>query len=83
MTLIVRSCHSQESIFLTTYVQVGIAKVLASEIALLASNKLFEFAGTGSTRESLNLHRHWRNARSNTATGKQSGKIPGRRTRPG
>lgn len=47
-------------------IRVGIAKVLASDIALLASNKLFEFAGTGSTRESLNLHRHWRNARTHT-----------------
>ncbi|RUT66537.1 SfnB family sulfur acquisition oxidoreductase [Morganella morganii] len=47
-------------------VRVGIAKVLASEIAILASNKLFEFAGAGSTRESLNLHRHWRNARTHT-----------------
>ncbi|HII0635745.1 TPA: SfnB family sulfur acquisition oxidoreductase [Salmonella enterica subsp. arizonae serovar -:z4,z24:-] len=47
-------------------VRVGIAKVLANDIALLASNKLFEFAGTSSTRESLNLHRHWRNARTHT-----------------
>ncbi|MGY3896415.1 SfnB family sulfur acquisition oxidoreductase [Aeromonas enterica] len=47
-------------------VRVGMAKVLANDIALLASSKLFEYAGTSSTRDELNLHRHWRNARTHT-----------------
>jgi SfnB family sulfur acquisition oxidoreductase len=42
------------------------AKVLSTEIALLASNKLFELAGTRSTLSELNLDRHWRNARTHT-----------------
>ncbi|MFI8417140.1 SfnB family sulfur acquisition oxidoreductase [Serratia sp. NPDC078593] len=56
-------------------VRVGIAKVLASEIALLASNKLFEFAGASATQESLNLHRHWRNARTHTLHDPVSWKV--------
>jgi SfnB family sulfur acquisition oxidoreductase len=43
------------------------ASVLAAEIALQASNILFELAGTSSTRIGLNLDRHWRNARTHTA----------------
>ncbi|MDO9418071.1 SfnB family sulfur acquisition oxidoreductase [Pararhizobium sp.] len=42
------------------------AKVLTTEIALEATSTLFELAGTGSTRISLNLDRHWRNARTHT-----------------
>lgn len=42
------------------------AKVLTTEIALLASNKLFELSGTRSTLSELNLDRHWRNARTHT-----------------
>ena len=42
------------------------AKVLTTEIAILASNKLFELAGTRSTLSELNLDRHWRNARTHT-----------------
>ena len=42
------------------------AKVLTTEIALLASNKLFELAGTRSTLAEFNLDRHWRNARTHT-----------------
>lgn len=42
------------------------AKVLTTEIALLASNKLFELAGTRSTLSELNLDRYWRNARTHT-----------------
>ena len=42
------------------------AKVLTTEIALLAGNKLFELAGTRSTLAEFNLDRHWRNARTHT-----------------
>ncbi|THD41030.1 SfnB family sulfur acquisition oxidoreductase, partial [Pantoea sp. R102] len=38
------------------------AKVLTTEIALLAGNKLFELAGTRATLQEFNLDRHWRNA---------------------
>lgn len=41
-------------------------KVLTTEIALLATNKLFELSGTRSTLSELNLDRHWRNARTHT-----------------
>ena len=47
-------------------VAVGEAKVLTTEIALLASEKLFELAGTQSTLGEHNLDRHWRNARTHT-----------------
>lgn len=47
-------------------VVVAQAKVLSAEIALLASSKLFELAGTRSVLGSLNLDRHWRNARTHT-----------------
>lgn len=42
------------------------AKVATTEIALLATNKLFELGGTRSTLKQLNLDRHWRNARVHT-----------------
>lgn len=42
------------------------SKVLTTEIALLAANKLFELSGTRSTLSELNLDRHWRNARTHT-----------------
>lgn len=42
------------------------AKVLSTEIAILASNKLFELSGARSTLQHLNLDRHWRNARTHT-----------------
>jgi SfnB family sulfur acquisition oxidoreductase len=42
------------------------AKVLTTEIAILAGNKLFELAGTRSTLAEYNLDRHWRNARTHT-----------------
>lgn len=47
-------------------VAVAEAKVLTTEIALLASEKLFELSGTASTLGELNLDRHWRNARTHT-----------------
>jgi SfnB family sulfur acquisition oxidoreductase len=42
------------------------AKVLSTEIALAAANKLFELAGTRSTLAEHHLDRHWRNARTHT-----------------
>jgi SfnB family sulfur acquisition oxidoreductase len=42
------------------------AKVLTTEIALEASNKLFELSGTRSAMADLRLDRHWRNARTHT-----------------
>ncbi|KQS69037.1 SfnB family sulfur acquisition oxidoreductase [Rhizobium sp. Leaf371] len=42
------------------------AKILSTEIALLATNKLFELAGTRSTLAEHGLDRHWRNARTHT-----------------
>lgn len=45
---------------------VAAATTLTTEIAIEASNTLFELAGTSSTRIGLNLDRHWRNARTHT-----------------
>lgn len=42
------------------------SKVLTTEVAILATNKLFELAGTRSTLAEHNLDRHWRNARVHT-----------------
>jgi len=42
------------------------AKILTTEVAILASNKLFELAGTRATLEEYGLDRHWRNARTHT-----------------
>lgn len=47
-------------------VAVAEAKVLSTEIAIAATNKLFELAGTRSTLGVHNLDRHWRNARTHT-----------------
>ncbi|MBO0660971.1 SfnB family sulfur acquisition oxidoreductase [Jiella sp. MQZ9-1] len=42
------------------------AKILSTEIAIEATNKLFELAGTRATLAEHNLDRHWRNARTHT-----------------
>lgn len=47
-------------------VDVACAKVLTTELAILATNKLFELGGASATAEGLNLDRHWRNARTHT-----------------
>ena len=39
---------------------------LTTRIALDASEKLFELAGSAATRAAHNLDRHWRNARTHT-----------------
>ncbi len=56
---------TEESVVEAT-LSVAAAKVLTTEIALEATNTLFELAGTSSTRIGLNLDRHWRNARTHT-----------------
>lgn len=47
-------------------VAVAESKVLSTEIAILAANKLFELGGTRSTLAAHHLDRHWRNARTHT-----------------
>ena len=42
------------------------AKVLTTEVAMLAADKLFELSGTRSVLSRLNLDRHWRDARVHT-----------------
>ena len=42
------------------------AKVLTTQIAIDATNRLFELGGTRSTLAAHNLDRHWRNARTHT-----------------
>ncbi|MBO0839831.1 MAG: SfnB family sulfur acquisition oxidoreductase, partial [Sciscionella sp.] len=44
-------------------IAVATAKVAADRAAIEVTNALFEVAGTRSAVDSLNLHRHWRNAR--------------------
>jgi SfnB family sulfur acquisition oxidoreductase len=50
----------------TAQIAVAEAKVLSTEIAIEASNRLFELAGTRSTLAAHNFDRHWRNARTHT-----------------
>jgi alkylation response protein AidB-like acyl-CoA dehydrogenase len=45
---------------------VGTANVLAERAALAVANAIFEVGGTRSAVEPLNLHRHWRNARTHS-----------------
>ena len=47
-------------------IAVAEAKVLSTDIAILAANKLFELAGTRATLEKHNLDRYWRDARTHT-----------------
>lgn len=47
-------------------VAVAEAKILTTEIALAATERLFDLAGSAATREAHNLGRHWRNARVHT-----------------
>jgi SfnB family sulfur acquisition oxidoreductase len=42
------------------------AKILSTEVAVEAANKLFELGGTRTTLAEHNLDRHWRNARTHT-----------------
>lgn len=56
----------KETNLIDAMLAVAAAKVLTGEIALEASNTLFELAGISATRIGLNLDRHWRNARTHT-----------------
>lgn len=56
----------EESIVVESSIAVAEAKALATEASLLATNKLFELAGTKSTLQEFNYDRHWRNARAHT-----------------
>lgn len=47
-------------------VAVAQAKILTTELALLAASRLFELAGTRATLAQHQLDRHWRNARTHT-----------------
>jgi SfnB family sulfur acquisition oxidoreductase len=47
-------------------IAVAEAKVLTTEVAIQAANKLFELAGTRATLAEHGLDRHWRNARVHT-----------------
>ena len=47
-------------------IAVAEAKALSTELSLLASEKLFELAGSRATLAEFNLDRHWRNARVHT-----------------
>ena len=47
-------------------IAVAEAKVLTTEVALQAANKLCELSGTRSALEALNFDRHWRDARVHT-----------------
>ena len=47
-------------------IAVAEAKVLTTELSLLASEKLFELAGSRASLAEFNLDRHWRNARVHT-----------------
>jgi alkylation response protein AidB-like acyl-CoA dehydrogenase len=47
-------------------IAVAEAKVLSTELSILATNKLFELSGTSSSLEARGLDRHWRNARVHT-----------------
>ena len=45
---------------------VAAARAATTDAALQVSSRLFEVSGTRSALDSLNLHRHWRNARTHT-----------------
>ncbi|MFF4394851.1 SfnB family sulfur acquisition oxidoreductase [Streptomyces sp. NPDC001480] len=47
-------------------IAVAAAKVRAAEAAVEVASALFEVSGTRSALDSLNLHRHWRDARTHT-----------------
>ncbi|MEV0551929.1 SfnB family sulfur acquisition oxidoreductase [Streptomyces sp. NPDC050597] len=47
-------------------IAVAVAKAHAASTAVEVSGALFEVSGTRSTLNSLNLHRHWRDARTHT-----------------
>jgi SfnB family sulfur acquisition oxidoreductase len=58
--------EANEQTVASASLKVAEAKVLTTEIAILAGNKLHELAGTRSTLAQHGLDRHWRNARTHT-----------------
>jgi SfnB family sulfur acquisition oxidoreductase len=58
--------HPNEETVAEAAIAVAESKVLTTEAAILATNKLFELGGTRSTLAAHNLDRHWRNARTHT-----------------
>ena len=57
---------SDEETVTASALAVAEAKIATTEISILATNKLFELAGTQSTLDKYGLDRHWRNARVHT-----------------
>jgi SfnB family sulfur acquisition oxidoreductase len=49
-----------------TSVAVSEAKAFAEDVAMEVTSDLFSLVGSASTDDDLNLHRHWRNARTHT-----------------
>ncbi|MEW9553348.1 acyl-CoA dehydrogenase family protein [Nonomuraea sp. NPDC050783] len=47
-------------------IAVAAAKAFADPVAMELGNAIFELGGTRSSLDGLNLHRHWRNARTHT-----------------
>ncbi len=58
--------HESAETVAASSIAVAEAKVLTTEIAIEATNKLFELAGTRATLQEFMLDRHWRNARTHT-----------------
>jgi SfnB family sulfur acquisition oxidoreductase len=57
---------SDEETVTASALAVAEAKIATTEISILATNMLFELAGTQSTLDKYGLDRHWRNARVHT-----------------
>ena len=57
---------SDEETVTASALAVAEAKIAATDISILATNKLYELAGTQSTLDKYGLDRHWRNARVHT-----------------
>lgn len=60
-----RADLTEEKVVAATIAVAG-AKVLTTEVAIEATNRLIELAGSQATRADENLDRHWRNARTHT-----------------
>ena len=58
--------HPCEDSVAAASLAVAEARILTNDVALAASNVLFELAGTRATLAEHNLDRHWRNARTHT-----------------
>lgn len=62
----VRAAPIDEASAARASIAVAEAKVLTTEVSLLASEKLFELSGSRASLAEFNLDRHWRNARVHT-----------------